>query len=133
MSSARLEFVAADSEDVTLAPSASGVLKIDNSLTAPFTGQLAGLSSSNHVDLADLTWVDGKMSASFSGNTSGGVLAISNGTQTVDLNLAGDYTHSAWHLSKDSGTGTLFSDPPLSHHQEHGLFLAHHDSFLLIV
>jgi probable HAF family extracellular repeat protein len=113
-SSAQLEFGAADSENVTFGPSSSGVLKIDRSLTAPFTGQLSGLSSSNHVDLADLTWVQGHMNASFSGSTSGGVLTITNGSQSVGLNLSGDYTHSSWNLSKDSGTGTLVADPPAS-------------------
>jgi probable HAF family extracellular repeat protein len=111
-SSAGLEFGATDSENVAFMPSSSGVLKIDNSLTAPFTGQLSGLSSSNHVDLADLTWVQGHMNAAFNGNTSGGVLTISNGSQSVALNLSGNYTQSTWHLSKDSATGTLVSDPP---------------------
>jgi hypothetical protein len=100
-----LEFGAADSENVTFKPKTSGTLKIDHSLTAPFTGYLSGLSPTNAVDLADLSFKAPKMNASYVGNTSGGTLTVSTGTDSVALKLLGDYTKASWTLSKDSGGG----------------------------
>jgi hypothetical protein len=54
------------------------------------------------------------MTASFSGNTSGGKLTVSDGIQSDTINLAGDYTQSSWNLSQDSNGNTLVVDPPLS-------------------
>jgi hypothetical protein len=115
--SASLEFAARDSENITFSPGATGSLKFDDSLTAQFfTGQLSGLSTQggNSVDLADLLWVQGKMSASYKGTSKGGTLTISNGTNKVLLNLLGNYIGASWILSQDGGTGTLVKDPPVS-------------------
>jgi hypothetical protein len=115
--SASLEFAATDSENITFSPGATGSLKFDDSLNAQFfTGQLSGLSTlgGNSVDLADLLWVQGKMSASYKGTPKGGTLTISNGTNKVALNLLGNYIGASWMLSQDGGTGTLVKDPPVS-------------------
>ena len=80
-----LEFEAADSENVRFAAGSTGTLKIDHSLTAPFTGTIAGLTKNDSVDLADLTWVKGQMHATFSGNTAGGVLTVTDGLRIDDL------------------------------------------------
>jgi hypothetical protein len=109
--SGSLELGAADSENVTFTSGASGTLKLDHSLTAPFTGYLSGLSTKNAVDLADLAWSPGKMKATFSGNTSGGTLTVTNGTNSVALKLLGNYTTASWTLSKDSTGGTRVVDP----------------------
>jgi hypothetical protein len=112
--SGSLEFGAADSENVTFTSGASGTVKFDHSLTAPFTGYLSGLSTKNAVDLADLAWTQGKMKATFSGNTSGGTLTVTNGTSSVALKLLGNYTTASWTLSKDSTGGTRVVDPPVT-------------------
>jgi len=115
--SASLEFAARDSENITFSPGATGSLKFDDSLNPQFfTGQLSGLSTQggNSVDLADLLWVQGKMSASYKGTPKGGTLTISNGTNKVSLNLSGNYIGASWMLSQDGGTGTLVKDPPVS-------------------
>jgi hypothetical protein len=109
-----LEFGAEDSENVSFASGATGTLKLDHSLTAPFTGSVSGLTSKDTIDLADLTWVKGHMTAGFSGNTSGGTLTVSNGTNSVALKLLGDYTTASWTLSKDSAGGTRVVDPPVT-------------------
>jgi hypothetical protein len=114
MNSANLEFGAAESENIGFAAGATGRLKFDYSLTAPFTGKISGLTPNNKVDLADLSWVSRKMKATFAGNTSGGVLTVTNGTNSVNLNLLGNYTTASWNLSKDGSGGTLVVDPPIS-------------------
>jgi hypothetical protein len=115
MNSANLEFGAAVSENVTFGSGAAGTLKLDKSLTSPYTGTLSGLTQNNAVDLADLTYVAGKMKATFSGSTTDGTLTITNGGgQSVQLKLAGNYTTAAWNLSKDGSGGTKVVDPPIS-------------------
>jgi hypothetical protein len=54
------------------------------------------------------------MTAAFAGNTTGGTLTVTNGSQSVQLNLLGDYTKAAWNLSKDGTGGTLVVDPPIN-------------------
>jgi hypothetical protein len=109
-----LEFAAADSEAVTFMPGTTGTLTLDHATSGAFTGTIAGLTSKNAVDLADLAWVKKQMSASFTGTTAGGVLIVSDGSQSVSLKLVGDYTHSSWTLSKDKSGGTNVSDPLVS-------------------
>jgi hypothetical protein len=112
--SGSLEFGAADSENVTFMPGASGTLKWDHSLTAPFAGSVSGLSPENTIILADLTWISRKMKATFSGDTSGDTLTVSNGTNSVALKLLGNYTTASWMLSKDSTGGTRVVDPQVT-------------------
>jgi hypothetical protein len=72
------------------------------------------LTTTTYIDLADLSWDQEQMIASFSGDTSGGKLTISDGTTSDTINLAGDYTQSGWTLSEDSNGNTLVVDPPLA-------------------
>ncbi|MEH2476841.1 VCBS repeat-containing protein [Nitrobacteraceae bacterium AZCC 2146] len=109
---ATLEFAAASAEPVNFAAGSTGTLKLDDS--AAFTGSVSGLTTATYIDLADLSWAQGQMIASFSGDTSGGKLTVSNGTHSDTINLAGDYTQSGWTLSQDSNGNTLVVDPPLA-------------------
>jgi hypothetical protein len=111
-SSSILEFGGSDNANVSFVPSSSSTLKLDHSLTAPFTGSISGLASSNTIDLGDLTFVAGHMQATYSGDTAGGTLTVSNGTSSAGINLVGDYTTSTWTLSKDATGGTKVKDPP---------------------
>src|SRR5262249_51731426 len=114
--SGSLEFGTANSENVTFAAGASGTLKIDHSLTAPFTGSISGLTTNNAIDLVDLAWTHPSkfMTATYSGTASGGTLTVSDRTDSVNLNLVGDYSTASWLLSKDPNGGTLVVDPPIS-------------------
>jgi hypothetical protein len=103
-----LEFVAPETAKIILAGSNS-LLKLD--AVSP-TGQISGLNANDKIDLAGLRWVQGSMTAKFSGNTSGGILTVSNGAQSEVINLAGNYMQSSWHLSADKTGGTFVVDPP---------------------
>ena len=107
-----LEFAAASEENVNFAAGSTGTLKLDDS--AGFTGSVSGLTTTTYIDLADLSWMEGQMIASFSGDTAGGKLTVSNGTDSDTINLAGDYTQSGWTLSQDSNGNTFVVDPPLA-------------------
>jgi len=94
----------------------TGNLVLDHA--SQFTGTLIGLtgdgtaSNSNHIDLKDITYATGT-SASFSGNTSGGVLTVIDAqNHAAHLSVVGDYTHSTFGLSSDGSGGTLVIDPP---------------------
>ena len=90
--------------------SATGTLVLKD---APaFTGQVSGLTGSDTLDLADISYGP-NTTASFSGNATGGTLTITNGTQTANIALTGDYLQSGWTLSSDGHGGTDVVDPPL--------------------
>jgi hypothetical protein len=88
-----------------------GELILDASMS--FNGTVAGLNTSQGVlDLKDLSFVSGNTVASVSGaTTSGATLVVTNGAQTVDIALIGDYIGSTWTTSAAPGGGTLVRDP----------------------
>jgi len=92
-------------------------LVLAHSLTQPFSGVISGLADVHQqIDLKDFTFTEGHMTATTSllenGNTS---LVITNTAfpgQSASFTLAGDYTGAIWKFASDSGTGTIFYDPP---------------------
>ncbi len=80
-----------------------------------FQGTVVGLtefpteSLENHVDLKDLKFVSGHMSAHFSN----GVVRVSNGTDFVSLKVSGS-SDTAFEIAKDATGGTLIDDPSAS-------------------
>jgi hypothetical protein len=108
-----LEVGTADFGSVTFASGSNGTVKFDQPLTQPstcFSGAIGGLTPSTKIDLADLSFVSGKMNASYSSSTN--ELTVSNGTNSVSFLLTGNFTNSTWTLSKDATGGTLVVDPP---------------------
>lgn len=112
---ATLELSGAASGSITFKAS-TGNLVLDHA--AQFTGTLIGLTgdgtaaNSNHIDLKDIAYGAGT-SASFSGNTAGGVLTVVDAqNHTAQISLVGDYTKSTFNISNDGNGGTLVIDPP---------------------
>jgi hypothetical protein len=95
---------------------AVGTLALDHSLTKPFSAVIAGLTDVHQqIDLKDFTFTSGHMSAATSSYANGHTtLTVSNDftSQHVSFTLSGDYTTSSWFFAQDSGTGTIFYDPP---------------------
>ena len=88
----------------------TGTLKLDD---APaFTGQISGLTGADAIDFADISY-EANTKASFSGNANSGTLTVTNGTQTANIALSGNYLTSGWTLSSDGHGGTVVVDPPL--------------------
>ena len=89
----------------------TGELKLDDLLA--FTGRISGLTAADALDLSDINYgVSTK--ASFSGNTKGGTLTVTDGSHTAKIALVGNYLTSGWTLSSDGNGGTVVVDPPLS-------------------
>jgi hypothetical protein len=85
-----------------------------------FTGQVSGFSlgGKTSLDLRDISYV-GPGEATFSGNANGGVLTVTDGTHTANINLAGDYLNSTFVASDDGHGGVKIVDPtapPISTH-----------------
>ncbi len=86
----------------------TGTLKLDDSLA--FTGQVSGLAGSDAIDLADISYGI-QTQVTFLGNASGGTLTITDGTNTANIALNGNYLSSTWTLSSDGNGGTVVVDP----------------------
>ena len=86
----------------------TGTLKLDDALR--YTGLVSGIAGSDALDLADLSY-GANTTATFLGNTLGGTLTVSNGTQTASISLQGDYLSSYWTVSSDGDGGTIVVDP----------------------
>jgi hypothetical protein len=81
-----------------------------------FTGLVAGFSATTeHLDLADIRYVSGSTTATFSGGTAGGTLTVTDGTATAHITLLGNYAASQFSLAPafDGHGGTLVTDPPV--------------------
>jgi hypothetical protein len=65
------------------------------------------LIADDAIDLTSLNYVFGHTGASFTGNTLGGTLAVSNGTQSFDISLLGNFTNSTFMTASDGTGGTL--------------------------
>jgi hypothetical protein len=80
-----------------------------------FGGTIAGLIENdteafeNHVDLKDLKYIAGDMSADFTN----GKLTVSNGTDSVTLKISG-LSSGDFEFAPDATGGTLVDDPPAS-------------------
>jgi T1SS-143 domain-containing protein len=112
---ATIEFGAASSANITFATDAAGTLMLDHSLAQPFSGLISGLGVDDAIDLKDLAFASGHMTATTSFANGNTTLVVSNTStnQSATFTLAGDYTHSTWEFAQDpSGTGTIFRDTP---------------------
>src|SRR6202044_1226583 len=87
---------------------ATGTLKLDDAVG--FTGQVSGLAGSDAIDLAAVSYGAGT-TATFLGTTAGGTLTITDGTNTANIALQGDYLSSSWDVSSDGNGGTVVVDP----------------------
>jgi hypothetical protein len=86
----------------------TGTLKLDQSLV--FSGQVSGLAGSDAIDFADVSFGT-NTTATYSGNTNGGTLTVSDGIHTANVALEGNYLASTWQLSSDGNDGTTVIDP----------------------
>jgi len=102
---------ASDVIDVTGAGDAvsltSGTVNVENGVTAVTVSGLT--NSSQTVDLTDMAF--NNVSLAYSGNTTSGTLTVTNGIDTTNINLIGDYTLDNFTAASDGNGGTMISDP----------------------
>jgi hypothetical protein len=96
-------------QSVTFA-AATGTLALDNS--SSFGGQISGFGGADQIDLSDIFFgVSTTLAYSARGNDLGTTLTVSDGTDTANLVLFGQYLASDFAISSDGRGGTLITDP----------------------
>ncbi len=86
----------------------TGTLQLDDAVA--FTGQVSGLSGSDALDLVDIKF-GANTTATYLGTTTGGTLTVTDGSETANIALVGDYLSSTWDVSGDGNGGTVVVDP----------------------
>ncbi|GBG13993.1 uncharacterized protein NMK_1549 [Novimethylophilus kurashikiensis] len=111
---ATIEFGSASSEDTTFADVGNGTLKLDQSTA--YTGTVSGFNEGDRLDFADILSGPGT-TINFAENAAGtgGTLTLSDGTHTAAIRLQGQYSVDGFHISADSGAGTIVSYLPVNH------------------
>jgi hypothetical protein len=109
-----LEFDGAFTEDVLFLKgtggATSGTLRLGESVG--YNGTITGFSKSGAttLDLRDIGF--GSMTtASYSGTSAGGVLTVTDGTNTAQIHLAGNFLSSTFTVASDGHGGTSVTDP----------------------
>ena len=89
----------------------TGTLQLDNS--SSFSGTVAGMTGQDTIDFADINFTK-VQTPSYSGNSSGGTLTVTDGTHSANIALLGNYLASSFVTSSDGHGGTNIVDPVLS-------------------
>lgn len=102
--------VSGSSDEPVTFTAATGTLALDNS--SNFNGQISGFGGGDQIDLADI-FSGASMTLAYSaqGNDLGTTLTVSDGTDTANLVLFGQYLASDFAISSDGRGGTLITDP----------------------
>ncbi|HZZ90160.1 MAG TPA: hypothetical protein VFE13_17660, partial [Caulobacteraceae bacterium] len=92
----------------------TGVLELAHAQA--YAGQITGFShaGTTSLDLRDIGFVS-SAEATFSGNSSGGVLTVTDGSHTAKIKLLGDFTSASFIASSDGAGGTIVVDPVVHH------------------
>jgi choice-of-anchor C domain-containing protein len=106
---ATTEIPSAFSGAITFAGS-TGTLQLDNS--SSFSGTVAGLAGQDTLDLRDINPAT-VQTPTYSGSSTGGILTVTDGTNTAKISLLGNYLASSFVTSSDGNGGTAVIDPLL--------------------
>jgi len=104
-----VEVSGSSDQQVTFA-AATGTLALDNS--SSFSGQISGFGGGDQIDLSDIfSGASTTLAYSARGNDLGTTLTVSDGTDTANLVLFGQYLAADFAISSDGHGGTLITDP----------------------
>jgi len=100
-----LEFGAASDANVGFAGNASGTLTIDHA--AAFTGTVAGLNADDTLHFGDIAFCASTL-VNYTANAAGtaGSLVVSDGANTAQMTLIGQYSATDFRLAADQGGST---------------------------
>jgi hypothetical protein len=107
---ATLEIDSSYAGPITFAGS-TGTLQLDN--PSSFTGTVAGLTGQDTLDLRYINPAT-VHTPIYSGNSSGGTLTVTDGINTANIALLGNYLASTFVASSDGYGGTAIVDPVLT-------------------
>lgn len=106
MDGGTLEFDRGSDINVSFSSESGGLLQLNQS--AAFTGTISDFTAGDALDLADMPFAAGVTTLGYSANGAGTgeSLTISNGTQTANLALLGQYAAAAFQMASDGHGGT---------------------------
>jgi hypothetical protein len=107
-----LRFLGAFDQGVTFV-GPGGVLGLTYSRFYAQTVNGFATTGTDALDLTDIAFT-GANQATFSGNASGGVLTVTDGTHTAHIHLHGNYTNVAFIAASDGHGGTMVTDAATS-------------------
>jgi serralysin len=105
-----LEIGGVDSATVTFAAS-TGLLKIDQPST--FTARIYGFTGDGTLAGSDQIDLSGVNFSTVHDSYANGVLTVTDGTHSAELNFNGSYALASFKLTNDGSGGTIVYDPPL--------------------
>jgi len=88
-----------------------GTLQLDDSVH--FNGVISGFGVPGGIDLRDISFANSGFSLGYSGDTSSGILTVTDGTNTAQIHLLGQYVAGNFTAQTDGNGGTLITDPPV--------------------
>ena len=108
---ATMEFGAAVAQNITFDANASGTLKLIDG--DAFNGAISGFDGNDQLDLADIDFGSGPtMTYAANQDGTGGTLTVSDGTDTANITLLGQYTADGFQTADDQHLGTLMTYHP---------------------
>ena len=102
---ATMEIGGSFNEDIRFNNTAAGTLKLDHS--ADFNGVVFGFDGNDILDFADIAMGSATLSYAANAQDTGGTLTVTDGTQTANINLVGQYEATSFQATADNGMGTL--------------------------
>jgi hypothetical protein len=110
ISGGTLSFASSFSQNVAFTGT-TGVLELADSQAYAATVSGFSKTGGTSLDLADIAFVDGATTASYSGTSAAGVLTVTDGSHTSRIALKGDYLASTFTVSSDGHGGASVVDP----------------------
>ena len=105
---AEAEIFGASGQNAVFASGADGTLKLDAAQS--YTGAVSGFTAGDTLDLASLAFGPNMTVGYSPSSASSGVLSVSNGAQSANIALLGNYLASSFTLGSDGHGGTAIAD-----------------------
>ena len=111
-----IAFGAASDANVSFTAGLNGTLQLDQS--QGFTGTVAGFGGQDQLDLGDIAFgANSTIGYAANADNSGGTLTVSDGVNTANIALLGQYMASSFATTSDGHGGTMITDPVLAQNQ----------------
>jgi len=103
-----IEFGSTTTSNVTFAAGADGTVTFDAASTLTGKLSITGFTLGDTIDLADINFSGSGPTLTFNK----GILTVSDGTDTAQIRMIGNFTLASFHAASDGSGGTLITDPP---------------------
>jgi hypothetical protein len=111
---ASLEIGGAFGQQVQFDDNATGTLKIDNAID--FSGMVSGFGNHDSIDLSNILASSASVNYTANNANSGGILTVTDGSNTANISLNGQYASADFHIAADQTNHVLVQ---LEQHAQH--------------